>query len=112
MQLIAEWIQASNIVEGFLFLYEGKPVRKEYLQRRFEIGLQNAGIKKGERKLVPYSLRYTFRSCTHGTIDAQLIKDMMGHRSEQMSQHYLRITPEQFEVFKPYQDRINQLWTK
>ena len=36
--------------------------------------------------------------------------DMMGHRSEQMSEHYLRFNPEQFRVYQQYQEIIDRLW--
>ncbi len=49
--------------------------------------------------MVTYSLRYTFRSRSQGSIEIKTIMDMMGHHSEQMSEHYLRFNPEQFQVY-------------
>ena len=77
---------------------------------RFEIGIKNAGIKKEEWRLVPYSLRYTFRSKYQGHIDLQAVMQMMGHRSIEMSDHYLQIYPEQFQVYQQYQEIIDRLW--
>ena len=65
----------------------------------------------GERILVPYSLRYTFRSRSQGSIEVKALMDMMGHRSEQMSEHYLRFNPEQFKVYRKYQDVVDRLWS-
>jgi hypothetical protein len=36
---------------------------------------------------------------------------MMGHRSEQLSEHYLRFNPEQFKVYQQYQEIIDRLWS-
>jgi integrase len=110
IELLKELIRELAIRQGFLFLYNERLVRKEYLEKRFKKGLENAGIHAGERNLVPYSLRYTFRSKTHGILDAELIREMMGHRSQEISEHYLRVNPEQFAIFKPYMERIERLW--
>ncbi len=109
MKMITGWIESRDIQET-LFEYEGQAVKKEYLEKRFRIALKNAGIRVGERKLVPYSLRYNFRSRMQGVIDADTIRSMMGHRSQEVSDRYLQIDPEQFAVYKPYQDRIDNLW--
>jgi len=110
MEFLMSLAHELTIQKGFLFLYNEKLVRKEYLEKRFKKGLENTGIQVGERNLVPYSLRYTFRSKTHAILDAELIREMMGHRSQEISEHYLRINPEQFAIFKPYIERIERLW--
>jgi len=35
---------------------------------------------------------------------------MMGHRSIEMSEHYLQIDSEQFQVYQQYQEIIDRLW--
>jgi len=106
MELLTDIMNGS----GFIFTYAGRPVRKDYLKDRFKRGLKTAEIRVGERILVPYSLRYTFRSRSQGSIEVKTIMDMMGHRSEQMSEHYLRFNPEQFQVYQQYQEIIDRLW--
>ena len=83
MELLTEMTDGSE----FVFTFDGKPVRKDYLRDRFKRGLQTAGIRVGERILVPYSLRYTFRSRSQGSLEVKTIMDMMGHRSVEMSDH-------------------------
>jgi len=92
MELLTGWAQKTGTREGLLFLFDGKPIRKEYLGDRFEVALRNAKIPVGERMLVPYSLRYTFRSRAQGNLDPRAIMDMMGHRSAEVSDIYLRLT--------------------
>ena len=36
---------------------------------------------------------------------------MMGHKSIEMSDHYLQIDPEQFQVYRQYQEIIDRLWS-
>jgi len=35
---------------------------------------------------------------------------MMGHRSIEISDYYLQIDPEQFQVYKEYKEKIDRLW--
>ena len=106
MELLVDLMDGAE----FVFTFAGKPVRKGYLTDRFKRGLQTAEIRVGERILVPYSLRYTFRSRSQGSLEVKTIMDMMGHRSVEMSEHYLRFNPEQFEVYQQYQEIIDRLW--
>jgi hypothetical protein len=97
MKMIARWIRDQGI-DGFLFTYNETPVKKEFREKRFRLGLENAGVFIGERKLVPYSLRYPFRSRTHGILDADAIRSMMNHRSQEINDHYLQFNPEQKKI--------------
>lgn len=106
MELLTDLMDGSE----FIFTYADKPVRTENLKNRFRRGLKTAGIRVGERIFVPYSLRYTFRSRSQGSLEVKTIMDMLGHRSEQMSEHYLRFNPEQFQVYQQYQEIIDRLW--
>lgn len=110
MELLQTWAGATGIREGFLFLFNGRPIRTYYLVERFRAGLRAAGIRVGERILVPYSLRYTFRSRAEGAVELKGIMGMMGHRSVGISEHYLRFDPAQFEALKPYREAIESLW--
>ncbi len=110
MELLTAWAKKSRTQEGLLFLFDGRPIRKDYLVDRFIVGLKNAKVRAGERILVPYSLRYTFRSRAQGNLDPQAIMDMMGHRSVEVSDGYLRFDPDQFISLKHYQESIESFW--
>jgi len=110
MELLTGWVELAGIQKGYLFLFDGKPIRKEYVKSRFKTGLKNAEIRVGERILVPYSLRYTFRSRAEGNMDQRAIMDMMGHRSLEVSDGYLRFDPDQFTALKQYQGSIESIW--
>ncbi len=108
MELIVWWMKQ---VEGpFLFTVCGKPVSREYLPDRFRIGLRNAGIKTEGKVLSPYSLRYSYRSRLEGYLDPDTLRDTMAHRDEEISDHYLRLTEEQFQAYDDQQERIEEAW--
>ncbi len=110
MEMLLAYAEARGIEEGFLFRIEGHPIYKSHLEDRFAKGLEQAKVAVGERILVPYSLRYTFRNLTAGVIDPETIREMMGHRSIEMSDHYRRVHPEQFAALVPYQERVEAIW--
>ena len=109
--LLVDWIRGQEITEGPIFTLNGRPIDKNNLRRRFKIGLKNAGIRVGDRVLSPYSLRYTWRSCNQGILEGEILRSMMGHRSLEMSDHYLQVDPDQFRAMERYQDLIDQTWT-
>ena len=111
MDQLQRWVQFNEIGEDeFIFTFDGDFVRKDYYRRRFQKVLRKNGIESGDRWLTPYTLRYTFRSRMHGNMDLKTIMDMMGHRSEEVSENYLQINPEMFKVFEVYQEKIDNIW--
>jgi integrase len=111
MELLQRWVQSNEIGnDEFIFTFDGDFVKKDYYRRRFSKVLEKNGIESGDRWLTPYTLRYTFRSRMHGNMDLKTIMDMMGHRSEEVSENYLQINPEMFKVFEGYQEKIDRLW--
>ncbi|MFW6313824.1 MAG: tyrosine-type recombinase/integrase, partial [Spirochaetota bacterium] len=108
MDMLTWW---AETVEGeLLFTMDDREVSKDYLVDRFRIGLANAGIDPGGRQLVPYSLRYTYRSRLEGHIDNETIREWMGHRDEEISEHYLEITADSVEGWADQQSAVDALW--
>jgi integrase len=108
MRLLQWW--AEHVEGDFLFTIGGKPVSKDYLVDRFRVGLENAEIQPGKRKLSPYSLRYTYRSRMEGLLDPETIQESMGHRGEEISDHYLHLTEEAFRNYDAQQTEIEKAW--
>lgn len=110
-----------NELEGLLFTFDQKPLTKENLRWTWDRALELTRIQQNpkhrkkddpppKRKLTPYSLRYTWRSRMAGRMTLKDIMEAQGHKSEEMSRHYLQIDPEMFSVFDQYQDRIDEVW--
>lgn len=111
MDQLRRWVESNKIAQNeFIFTFDGEFVRKDYYRRRFSNVLKKNVIRTGDRWLTPYTLRYTFRSRMHGNMDLKTIMDMMGHRSEEVSENYLKINPEMFKVFEGYQEKIDNIW--
>jgi len=110
MEMLTEWLEQQEIVEGPIFTIGKRLIDKDLLLRRFRIGLNNSNIQKGDRILTPYSLRYTWRSRNQGVLEGEVLRSMMGHRSLEMSDHYLQVDPDQFEAMKQYQEQIDRTW--
>lgn len=111
MGQLIRWVEANEIgPRDFIFTFDGKPVSKDYYCNRLYKTLKKVGISREDRWLTPYSFRYTFRSRMHGNMELNQIMEMMGHKSEDVSNIYLRVNPEQFAVFGAYQETIDSLW--
>ncbi len=108
MEMLVQWMRD---VEGdFLFTISGKPVSKDYLVDRFRVGLKNTGIEKRGRLISPYSLRFTYRSRLEGYLDPETLRETMAHRDEEISDHYLHLTEEQFQAYDSQQEQIETAW--
>lgn len=110
MEQLTGWMNSQGSNEGFIFTYNDKPVRTENLEGRFDIGVKNAQVATEGRKIVPYSLRFTYRSRVEGFMQRREIMDAMGHKSDEMSLHYLHVHPEQFRAMEIEQHRIEEIW--
>lgn len=112
MQQILAWAESQGISSGILFRYNDAPVRDEYLRARFQSGLANARIKIRDRRLIPYSLRYTYRSMVEGHLKREQIKAQMGHLSDEMSLYYLNVHPDQFKTLEIDQASVETIWDR
>lgn len=77
---------------GLLYSYHGKPIGTFYLEDRFSYGLKNAGIVTEGRILTPHSCRYTYDTKMRNVLPPDVLREFIGHRDEQMTDHYDRAT--------------------
>ncbi|MFZ2635540.1 MAG: tyrosine-type recombinase/integrase [Rectinemataceae bacterium] len=76
--------------DELLFLYHGKPMGKEQLERRWRRALVNAGINMTNRRLTPHAMRYTYNTRMKMLLPKQVLQDSIGHLSEEMTELYDR----------------------
>lgn len=76
--------------EGPIFTFHDRPVTRSYLSNRFHYGLKQAGINTDGRTITPHSLRYTYRTRMETLLPGEILRDFMGHRTEEMGFHYSR----------------------
>lgn len=80
--------------ENFVFTFENKPLRKEYLESIFKKALKKAGISTENRKLTPHSLRYTYVTKMRRTLPIDIVRKLVGHTDDKMTDYYTRASLE------------------
>ncbi len=90
MRILDMYIDSIKWRSGLLFLHRGKPVRKETLGRRWTMGLKQAGIQLNGRRLTPHAMRYTYNTRMKMLLPSQTLREVIGHRSEDMTTLYDR----------------------
>lgn len=79
---------------SYVFMKDGRPYRKEYLESCFKKALAKAGIETEGRRLIPHSLRYTYVTRMRRYAPIELVQKLAGHTSEGMTEYYTRFSIE------------------
>lgn len=88
---LKDFQKRKNIADDdFLFQYNGKPFRIEYAEELLDKAIEKAGIERAGRKLVPHSLRYTYVTTARESVDADVVRQMVGHTTLRMTDYYTR----------------------
>jgi integrase len=96
----------------FLFQYWGRPVSRRLIGQRFDKGLTRAGINQEGRILTPHSLRYTYNTKMQMNISGDILREMIGHRDQAMTQHYSRpVIEDRIRQLQGHREGVNQFWT-
>lgn len=90
MRVLNMYLETIPRRSGLIFLHRGKPIRKETLVRRWTAGLKQAGISIEGRRLTPHAMRYTFNTRMNMLLPSQTLREVIGHRSEDMTMLYDR----------------------
>ena len=93
--LLIDYIRRNNIARNdYLFKFDGKPFRIEYLRNLFERAKKIAKIDSGNRKLTMHSMRYTYVTRMRSIYDTDIVRKMVGHTSTEMTEYYTRASIE------------------
>lgn len=90
LSLLNQWIDANKIKSGRLFSYHGEAVTGDRLLRRFKSALKEAGISTENRRITFHGLRYTYNTKMKSVVPHDMLRDIIGHRSEEMTDLYDR----------------------
>lgn len=74
----------------YVFENCGRPIRKEFLNERFQWVLHKLGIDYRSRKLSIHSLRFTYNTLMKSEISGDDLRAMMGHTAALMTEYYDR----------------------
>ena len=101
----AKWLAriTAGRCEGFVFSTDGgeRPIYYKIITRAFYEALGKIGITENERRrrcLNFHSLRHFFNSTMRGKIPDPLLRQLTGHSTEAMTEHYSHF---RLEDFKP-----------
>lgn len=98
--------------DDYLFTRNGKPIRREYADEVFQRAIDKAGIKRGNRKLVPHSLRYTYVTRMRRHTSAEEVRKLVGHTTTEMTDYYAKSTiPELTEAVQIALEPANKLFS-
>lgn len=83
----------SNHLEDDMFLFlddNGCLFTTKHLENVFEKMLKKCEIVKGNRKIVPHSLRFTYVTRMRRNLTAEEVRKIVGHNSIVMTEYYTR----------------------
>jgi integrase len=114
VRYIKHWLSIRPTEGDLLFPFQGHRLRGEYVLKRLERGLKNAGIETENRILKPHSLRYTYNTKMRRKIPEDKLRDMMGHDYKGMTDYYTIIDiaelEEQFTGLRDNSRAIDSFW--
>jgi integrase len=90
------------------------PISSEAILRNFKQGLRRAGINiDGKKNLVAHFLRHSFNTTLAKIIPTQILQQMTGHLSDEMTEHYSHLTPNDLlgNLIK-YRDTVNKAFAE
>ncbi len=91
LQLLSDYIKKNHLFsEDFVFMKDEKPLRGEYVRKWFYRAMEAAGIERGEKRLVPHSLRFNFVTKLRQELPLESVQKMVGHTSGEMTEYYTR----------------------
>ena len=95
IQKISKYVtERGKNSDDFLFTFCNAPLRREYLEDIFEGALKKAGISTENRKLTPHSLRYTYVTKMRRTLPIDIVRKLVGHTDDKMTDYYTRASLE------------------
>lgn len=110
IKLLEPYFEKNYQTTDFLFQKKGRPYREEYLEDCFKRALIKTGINNSERKIIPHSLRYTYVTRMRRFAPIELVRRIVGHTSEGMTEYYTRFELENsVTTVLPALDAANKL---
>ncbi|MCQ2600911.1 MAG: site-specific integrase [Treponema sp.] len=111
---VANYI-TENHLSGNMFLFrdnQGFIYTTKHLENVFEKMLCKCDIQKGNRKIVPHSLRFTYVTRMRRNLTAEEVRKIVGHNSVVMTEYYTRQSlPELKNTIKNALPVANYLFT-
>lgn len=110
--MLQKYIAELGLTQNdFVFSRYGIPIRKGLAEKWFSRAVIEAGIVKGDRKLTPHSLRFTYVTRMRRNETGETVQKLAGHSSIAMTDYYTRICiPEMVKSLQPTREAANRLF--
>lgn len=110
--MLQKYIAELSLTQNdFVFSRYGIPIRKGLAEKWFSRAIIEAGIEKGDRKLTPHSLRFTYVTRMRRNETGETVQKLAGHSSIAMTDYYTRICiPEMVKSLQPTREAANRLF--
>ncbi len=120
IELLESWRSETLCPNDDDFIFHGlskkdfnQPVHRRTVLNKFRDGLATAGIEIAGRNLVVHSLRHTYNTLMRTVLPQEMLRYMVGHKTEAMTDRYDQSTPEnRIQGFIEEKSRINEIWSK
>ena len=111
LQLLRAWHQTTEYRDADALIFHNggptQPLVREYISRSLRPAMQRAGVDFSSRNLVVHSLRHTFNTAARKSLPLEVVQELTGHSSDQMTDHYDHPTPvERLSRLSPVRDVI------
>ena len=114
LKMLERWLEIAPDCpdyHGLVFSYRGKPIANYYILDRFRFGLDRLGIDYEKRRLTVHCLRYTYNTRMRTLLSEQVLREFVGHRSVEMTDHYDRpILLERLAAYQGVKPSVEQFW--
>ena len=114
LKMLTCWLNKNPEVPGFpgmIFSYRKKPVSGYYILDRFQYGLSRMGIDYKTRRLTVHCLRYTYNTRMKTLLSGQVLREFMGHKKEDMTEHYDKpFLLERLAAHQKEKSSVEQFW--
>jgi integrase len=88
---LEQLIQIHQYQENdYIFQFNGSPYHKNFVLKHFYEAIEISGIKRGQRKITPHSLRFTFVTQMRMKLPKDIVQMFVGHSSAEMTEYYTR----------------------
>lgn len=92
IEMLTRWRDQSPFNQDEELIFFGaernKIVSQPYLSMFFRPCLERAGIRVNNRNLVPHSLRHGYNTLMRAVLPEQILRELTGHKTEQMTSLY------------------------
>jgi len=93
-KMIVRLLKIAPPKSGFIFEYNGKPMTINLLNDRLKYALRKIGVDAEARNITSHSLRFTYNTIMRQFISGDVLRSLVGHNTERMTDYYDKISLE------------------